>query len=178
MRLPIISPGNLAHTDHREAVECRCESHCPTAYLPVDLDLGVEREKLALRRDQGRGAVAGIALSGSARNSPNWSRPNVLRAKSLQSCLTLCNSMEPTRLLCPWDPPGKNTGMGCHVLLQGIFPTQGSTLYLLCLRTGRRVLYHRPRVTTNCKSRELKTFTVYSNFMSPAYLITSHRKWR
>ena len=32
---------------------------------------------------------------------------------------------EPTRLLCPWDPPGKNTGVGCHLLLQGIFPTQG-----------------------------------------------------
>ena len=28
--------------------------------------------------------------------------------------------------LCPWDSPGKNTGVGCHFLLQGIFPTQGS----------------------------------------------------
>ena len=26
--------------------------------------------------------------------------------------------------LCPWDSPGKNTGVGCHFLLQGIFPTQ------------------------------------------------------
>ena len=32
----------------------------------------------------------------------------------------------PTMLLCPWDFPGKNTRMGCHFLLQGIFPTQGS----------------------------------------------------
>ena len=31
-----------------------------------------------------------------------------------------------TRLLCPWDSPGKNTGVGCHFLLQGIFLTQGS----------------------------------------------------
>ena len=31
----------------------------------------------------------------------------------------------PARLLCPWDSPGKNTGVGCHALLQGIFPTQG-----------------------------------------------------
>ena len=30
-----------------------------------------------------------------------------------------------TRLLCPWDFPGKNTGVGCHSLLQGIFLTQG-----------------------------------------------------
>ena len=29
------------------------------------------------------------------------------------------------RLLCPWDSPGKSTGVGCHALLQGIFPTQG-----------------------------------------------------
>ena len=35
------------------------------------------------------------------------------------------------RLLCPWLSPGKNTGVGCHDLLQGIFPTQGSNLYLL-----------------------------------------------
>ena len=38
-----------------------------------------------------------------------------------------------TRLLCPWDSPGKNTGVGCHFLLQGIFPTQGLNLHLLCL---------------------------------------------
>ena len=31
----------------------------------------------------------------------------------------------PTRLLCPWDSPGENTGVGCHCLLQGTFPTQG-----------------------------------------------------
>ena len=35
------------------------------------------------------------------------------------------------RILCPWDSPGKNTGMGCHFLLQGIFLTQGSNLHLL-----------------------------------------------
>ena len=32
-----------------------------------------------------------------------------------------------------WDSPGKNTGVGCHALLQGIFPIQGSNLRLLCL---------------------------------------------
>ena len=39
----------------------------------------------------------------------------------------------PTKLLCPWNSPGKNTGIGCHALLQGIFLTQGSNLCLLCL---------------------------------------------
>ena len=38
-----------------------------------------------------------------------------------------------TRLLCPWDFPGKNTGVSCHFLLPGIFPTQGSNPCLFCL---------------------------------------------
>ena len=41
--------------------------------------------------------------------------------------------LKPARLLCPWDFPGKNTGVGCHFLLQGIFPAQGSVLRLLHL---------------------------------------------
>ena len=38
---------------------------------------------------------------------------------------------EPASLLCPWDSPSKNTGVGCHALLQGIFPIQGSNPGLL-----------------------------------------------
>ena len=37
------------------------------------------------------------------------------------------------RLLCPWDSPGNNTGVGCHAFLQGIFPTQGSNPGPLCI---------------------------------------------
>ena len=37
------------------------------------------------------------------------------------------------RTLCPWDSPGKNTGAGCHFLLQGIFQTQGLNLCFLHL---------------------------------------------
>jgi len=32
----------------------------------------------------------------------------------------------PARLLCPWDSPGKNTGVGCHALLQGNLPNPGN----------------------------------------------------
>ena len=40
-------------------------------------------------------------------------------AKSLQSCLTVQpHRRQPTRLLCPWDSPGKNTSVCCHFLLQ------------------------------------------------------------
>ena len=46
--------------------------------------------------------------------------------------------LQPTRLLCPWDFPGKNTGVGCDFLLQGIFPTQRLNL---CLLHCRQILY-------------------------------------
>ena len=54
---------------------------------------------------------------------------NVLRSHGLQ----------PTRLPCPWNSPGKNTGVCSHSLLQGIFPTQGSNMGLLHCR---QILYH------------------------------------
>ena len=44
------------------------------------------------------------------------------------------HGLQPTRLLCPWNSPGQNTGMGSHSLFQGIFPAQGSNLYLLHYR--------------------------------------------
>ena len=63
--------------------------------------------------------------------------------KPLWSCLTLQSyKLWPTRLLCPWDPPGKNTGVGCHFLLRGIFLTQGSNLCVLCLLHWQWVLQH------------------------------------
>ena len=40
-------------------------------------------------------------------------------------------SLQRARLLCPWDSPGKNIGVGGHALLQGIFLTQGSNPHLL-----------------------------------------------
>ena len=41
------------------------------------------------------------------------------------------HGLQPSRLLCPWDFPGENTGVGCHLLLQGILPTQGLNPSLL-----------------------------------------------
>ena len=49
-------------------------------------------------------------------------------------CVTLwLHGLEHPRLPCPWDSPGKNTGVGCHFFLQRIFPTQGLNLSLLNL---------------------------------------------
>ena len=48
--------------------------------------------------------------------------------------LLQCHGLQPARLLCPWDFSSKNTGVGCHFRLQGIFLTQGSNLPLLHCR--------------------------------------------
>ena len=58
------------------------------------------------------------------------------------SCSVMPDSLRPHGLwptLCSWNFPGKNTGVGCHYLLQGIFQTQGSNPHLLHCR---QILYH------------------------------------
>ena len=57
----------------------------------------------------------------------------LLLASSLSNSLRP-HGLQPIRLLCPWDSPGKNSGVGCHFLLEEIFPIQGSTLGLLYCR--------------------------------------------
>ena len=56
---------------------------------------------------------------------------------------SFCDAMNwwSARLLCPWDPPGKNAGVGCRALLQGIFPTQGWNPGLLHLLLCRWIFY-------------------------------------
>ena len=54
---------------------------------------------------------------------------DTLEGLFMSVCYELCptlqpDGLQPPRLLCPWDSPGKNTGVGCHALLRGIFPTQ------------------------------------------------------
>ena len=64
-----------------------------------------------------------------------------VNVKLLQSCPTLCDPMKPTRLLCSWDSPDKDTGGNCHALLQRLFLTQGSNLPLLWFLHCRWSLY-------------------------------------
>ena len=61
-------------------------------------------------------------------------------------CSVVSNSLQlhgrwPARLLCPWDFPGRKTGVGGHSPLQGIFPTQGSNPWLLGLLPCRQILH-------------------------------------
>ena len=59
--------------------------------------------------------------------------PCACSVTSVVSDTLLSHGLCPARLLCPWDSPGKNAGVGFHALLQGIVLTQGSKPHLLRL---------------------------------------------
>ena len=70
--------------------------------------------------------------------TPGKSNPNCSFYSLMCVCLAIANCLQPhglcpARLLCPWGSPGKITGVGCHFLLLGVFPTQGSYPCLLHL---------------------------------------------
>ena len=71
-----------------------------------------------------------------------WCSRILLFSSVVQSCPTLLwpHGLYSTRLFCPWNSPGKNTGVGCHALLQGSFLIQGSNPCLLCLLHWRQIL--------------------------------------
>ena len=71
------------------------------------------------------------------------------KVKVAQSCLTLPpHGLQPARLFCPWNSPGKNTGVGSCSLLHGILPTQGSNPGFLHFRQIVHHLRHQgiPRI--------------------------------
>ena len=81
-----------------------------------------------------------------------------LNLQHVHACVPSCSvvsdslwpfGLSPARLLCPWDSPGKNTGVHCHALLQGIFLTQGSNpclLHFLHWQVGSLPLSHLGRL--------------------------------
>ena len=85
-----------------------------------------------------------ILLRASSSPCPNcWSSylgmwGGKLKVLVAQSCLTLCEPVD-CSLPGPWNSPGKNTGVGCHFLLLGIFHSQGQNPGLLHCR---QILYH------------------------------------
>ena len=56
-----------------------------------------------------------------------WETYYPVHTKSFQLYLTLCDLLDCSLpgSLCPWDSPGKNTGVGCHALIQGNLPNPG-----------------------------------------------------
>ena len=61
----------------------------------------------------------------------SWFQTVCLLSRSVMFDSLQIHGLQPTILLCLWNFPGKNTGVGCHFLFQGIFQTQGSNLYFL-----------------------------------------------
>ena len=76
---------------------------------------------------------------------------------SVMSDSLLPYGLWPARLLCPWDSPGKNTGVGCHVFLQRIFSTQWSNPGLLYWQADSLLLWKPP----NTLQKAAKTISMY-----------------
>ena len=94
---------------------------------------------------------------------------------SAQLCLPLCDphGLYLARFLCPWNFPGKNTGIACYFLLQGIFPTQGMNLHLLCL-------LHWQADSNYWATWEAPLLTVFStnfNHLLSPYMPSSYYLW-
>ena len=88
----------------------------------------------------GTGKPGGLLSMGPHRVGHDWS--DLAAAEPLGKCIlservsssVVSDSLRPHRLQNPWNSPGQNTGVGSLLLLQGIFPTQGSNLGLLHYR--------------------------------------------
>ena len=80
------------------------------------------------------------------------------------------HELQPARLLCPWNSPGKNTGLGCYTLLQEIFPTEGQNPRLL---QCRQILYLLSPVTLGtfkCQNKEAFTLGMFSSHLPQFFL--------
>ena len=95
-----------------------------------------------------QGTLKSLLQHHSSKGSVLWCSAlfmvQLISVHECESHLVMSNSLclhglRPTRLLCPWDSPGKNMGVGCHFLLQEVFLTQGLNLGLLHCR---QILYH------------------------------------
>ena len=124
---------------------CRCWSHPFTCVRP---STGLQEDSHTWASHLGTwgSSPSAGAPGGSGRGTPVprhllfFLRPFCCCHSVPQSCWTLVHlrphGLQPVQLLCPWDSPGKNTGVGCRFLLQGIFPTQGWNLHLLHWQVG------------------------------------------
>ena len=122
LSLTIISPAPLIFSHLMDSLGSSFEASHAFIFFPVSLTV------LEFSGSQS------VVLEPAA--APGSLFSSVQFSSAAQSCPTL---FDPARLLCPWDFPGRNTGVGCHFLLQGIFLTQG-------LNPGlphcRQTLYH------------------------------------
>ena len=89
-----------------------------------------------------------------------------------QSCLSLqFRGRQPTRLLCPWNSPDKDTEVGCHSLLQGIFLGQGLNMGLLHCR---QFLYHLSHQGSPNTKYQVYILIIYTEGTFSKLVQTSH----
>ena len=112
-------------------------SHCPFFLIKLTVNHCLAHILLAHLTKPHRIPLAppAVRLWGAAAEKSQKSRPNrYLQACGWMYCCLLAklwptllrpHGLWPASLLCPWDSPGKNTGVDCHFLLQGIFLAQG-----------------------------------------------------
>ena len=118
-------PSCVYTTDRRSLLQCRPPHTCACSLCL--LEMGTQQRLTHFR-------ASGPFLEALRCIIPNESCTVIVgpkqrkKKKVAESCLTLCDPTDckPTGLPHPWTFPGKSTGVGCHFLLQGIFPTQGS----------------------------------------------------
>ena len=113
-----------------------------------------------------RQAVAWLLQLIAHENLEQFSSFNPKYGSGNVSHSVLSDSLQPqaARLPCPWDSLGKNTGMGCHFLLQGICPTQGLSPGLpQCRQTLYHLSHHRSPNPKYAKSH-------FSSFQSKPFL--------
>ena len=111
----------------------------------------------------------------------NW---NMCVPRSVVSDSLRPHGQQPARLLCPWNSPGKNTGVACHSLLQGIFPTpgllrcrqilyclsrQGSIVYLQCCVSFQCIANSIIQVHTHTCTHYFSDFSHYRSLQDTEY---------
>ena len=122
--------------------ESEVAQSCPTLLDPMDCAYQAPPSMVFSRQEYWSGVSLPSPCCCLVTSKCSWQVP--ICSSSSVSHSVVSNSLQPhglwaARLLCPWDSPGKNTGVDCHCLIQRIFLTQESNLGLLHCR---QILYH------------------------------------
>ena len=72
-------------------------------------------------------------------------------------------------MLCPWDFPAKNTGMSCHFVLQGTFPTQRSNPRLLDWQVDSLLLNHQGSLAWPCRDKKTPLLNLEEELIMEAW---------
>ena len=95
------------------------------------------------------------------------------------------HGLQPASLLSPWHFPSKNTGVGRHSLLHGIFPTQGSNMYLQYCRQILYYLSHQGNcwrlevffIVLSCFGKSIDAMVVELKSLIPCWMVSQNYCW-